>query len=686
MTLYDKFGIIENHLNQEDKKNISSKIENYFENYLNSDMKVLVSDYINQVVWFNNIELEDISANIDTQLKNYLIQRRNGMRIFIKKENFELSSLNKFLKKFISKLEYLNNIIRSYDNKIIKDGIKHLVNLIISDSLILIFIEEQLILLDRNLLTEIRTLISTIKQLSKYDNFETFEKIITTFANIFVKKIVDMEDLPLPENIKRIQKFNETIKFCQRVTLYFKFMGEKIDIINCQLYTLVIKNLLDIIKNNSLDEINYVLKNTWIDVNDLITKTNFENKNELLTNISTDIIYLIEKSVKQVNYEDVFKIINILKYMETIINNSINSDIIKQKISSILSSTNLIDNVHFCIDSLIRSNKEKDVIKLITFMNEVKNKDIFIMNYYKNLIKRLMEKISEIKKAKEYIDIERNIYNFLKTKFSIELVYKINKVITDTEASFDNNIDFNKLYCSENIMTVITTSFNNWDVNQTEGVLSSKAIDKIKNTQLGNYLNIYNKYYESRYSNKRILNWFPHFGEINITFLKKEIIMLPIQFMVLEMFNDVNKIPIKDIIVASFFSNYTTKFTNDIISSLVLSGLFKVIDNNIILTSNDSFNTNLIEVFFSNSDYANIWEQQRKDELVMSREEIICANINHQIKIKPMTKDQLFKSLVQNINVFELDEPTFNKSFDYMCKSDYIKFNGNTFEKIIYNL
>jgi hypothetical protein len=685
MTLHDKFAIIENHINQENKKNITTKIESYFENFLNSDMKVLISDYINQVIWFNNINLEDIYINIDSQLKSYLIQRRNGMRVFIKKENFEFSSLNMFLKKFISKLEYLNNILKSPDNKVMKDGTKHLVNLIISDSLIFIFIEEQIVLLDKSLITEIRTLISTIKQLSKYDNFETYKKIITTFANIFIKQIVDMEELPLPENIKRIQKFNETIKLCQRVNLYFKFMGDNIDIINCQLYTLVIKNLLEIIKNNSLDEIKYVLKHTWVNINILITKSKFDNKTELLENISTGIIYLIEKSVEFNDYENIYKIVNIFKYIELIIKHCVNKNIINQKICSIFSSDYLLDNIHICIDSLIRKSKDKDVIKLIAFMTEVKNKDIFIMNYYKNLIKRLMEKISEPKKLKEYIDIEKNIYNFLKSKFGIELVYKINKVITDTEVSFEDNTQFNKISSFENIMTVITTSFNNWDVNQNEGILSLKAIDKIKNTKLGSYINSYNKYYNSRYSSKRILNWFPHFGEINITFLKKEIIMLPIQFMVLEMFNDVNKIPVKDIIVASFFSNYTSKFTNDIVSSLVLSGLFKVIDNNMILTSNDSFNTNLIEVFFSNSDYVNIWEQQRKDEIVLSRNEIICANINHQLKIQPMTKDQLFKSLVQTINVFELDETTFNKSIDYMCKSDYIKINDTIYEKIIYS-
>jgi hypothetical protein len=40
-----------------------------------------------------------------------------------------------------------------------------------------------------------------------------------------------------------------------------------------------------------------------------------------------------------------------------------------------------------------------------------------------------------------------------------------------------------------------------------------KMVESIINTQLGKHLINYNKYYDLRYCNKRILNWFPHFGE-----------------------------------------------------------------------------------------------------------------------------------------------------------------------------
>jgi hypothetical protein len=690
MSIYDKFGIIENHLKSEDKKNIVNKIENYFENFLNSDMRVLVSDYVNQVIWFEGINLENFSVNVDSHLKNYLIQRRNNMRTFIKKESFELVNLNKFLKNFISKLEYLNNIIKSHDDRVIKEGIKQLTNLIISDSFILLFIEEQIAPLNKEIVSEIQTLVTLVKQLAKYDNFETFNKIIMTFANIFVKQIVDMEEPPLPENIKRIQKLNETIKYCRQVKEYFHFMDGDIYRINQQIYSLIIESLTSIIKNNTLDEIEYVFEHIWSNINKLITETKFDGKDELLNTISTEIINLVDRSLRNQNSSDTFKIINVLKYADSIVSQSTHKEIINQKISNTLSSEDLVENIQINIDCLIRNSKEKDVIKLLNFVFNVKDKDMFIAKYYQYLTKRLMEKISVFSShnsvPKEYLLTEKKVFEYLKNKFGDKLVYKLNKVIVDTEFSFEDNLNFNKLNIEnfENKMTVITTSFNNWDVNQNEGLVSSKMVESIKNTQLGKHLRNYQKYYELRYCNKRLLNWFPHFGEVNVGYMGKDIQMLPIQFMVLEMFNDVNRLPIKDVSKADFFTNYSSKFVNDIVGSLVASGLFKIQNETMILTSNTNFSTNLIEVFFNTSDYANIWEQRRKEELALSREEIVCANINHHIKTKPMDKKELFEVVSKVIEIFELDQTVFDKAIEYMCKMDYIKSNGEVYEKIVY--
>lgn len=723
MSIYDKFRIIENHVNLENSKNIVSKIDNYFENFFNSDMKVLASDYINQIIWFDKIKMEDCYINCAYHLQNHLIQIRNNMRIFIKKGKFDLNHLNKFLKSCINKLTYLNNIIKSDNiksdnaksdnvksdnvksdnNVIIKEGIKQLTNLIISDSFILIFIEEHIASLNNGSISEIQTLVTIVKQLSKYDNFEIFNKIIMTFANIFIKQIIDIEEPPLPENIKRIQKLNDTLKYCKKVKEYLKFMSNDIDRINQQFYIIIIENLSGIIEYNSLDEIEYVLENTLSNINEMNTETTFDGKEESLNIISTKIINLIDRSQKSQNNDDIFKIIKVLDFVNTTVNRSPHKEIINQKISDTLCSEELVENIQTNIDLLIRNNNEKDVRMILNFVSNIKNKDIFIANYYQKLIKRLVEKVYNFKInniiPKEYINMEKQLLCLIKTKFGDKLIYKLNKVIIDTEVSFEDNCDFNKKLKSDsdsdsdlnlksdnfiNKMTVITTSFNNWDVNQEEGLVNNKMVKLLSNTQLGTHLQYYNEYYEFKYLDKRILNWFPHFGEVNITYIGKEINMLPIQFMVIELFNNVSNLPIKEVIASHFFSNYTSKFTHDIIESLISSKLFTIENDLMIITLVDNFTTDLIQVFFNISDYTNIWQQLRENEIVLSREEIVCANINNLIKTQSMTDSQLFDSLVKVIKVFELDDIIFKKSLNYMCKMDYINLNGDLYEKIIY--
>jgi hypothetical protein len=143
----------------------------------------------------------------------------------------------------------------------------------------------------------------------------------------------------------------------------------------------------------------------------------------------------------------------------------------------------------------------------------------------------------------------------------------------------------------------------------------------------------------------------------------------------MEMFNDSERVAITQIQSANFFSNYTEKFRSDIIGSLVAAGLFKIQGDTMVLMSSGIFKSNLIEVFFTSSDYSSIWDQQRREELCHTREEVTNAVINTVIKNNNngLTFDELFNLVKSRIQVFELDQTVFIKSVEYMCKSDYIK-------------
>jgi len=695
MSLNDKFGIIENHIQKNDNKNLLNQVENYFENYLNSDIKILIPDYINQLIWFEGITLENFTVNIDSYVKNYLISRRNNMRSFIKKDSFSLTNLNKFIKNFISKLEYLNSIIKSTEYNVIKEGIKQLINLIISDSFILLFIEEQIITFNIDVQFDVEYLLTLTKNFSKYDNYETYQKMLKIVSNILKKQAVNIKELPLPENIKRIQKLIQTLNYISAIKKYFKFVNEDIKLFISPISYLIIEYLNDIIKNNPLYEIEFVFQKIWSDIKKTLIFNNIEEKEENIKTISNEIISLVNKTLVVNDINKTLQLINILKFTDELIRDQMNKEVINQKVATTLSSEDFQESIHNNINDLIIQYKEKDVLKLLNFVTNVKDKDIFISKYYENLTKRLMTNFSEASsclipenkyKFFEYLQIEKKILDYLKTKFGDKLVYKINKVINDTEFSYEDNINFNKLNVKDfkNLMTVITTSYNNWDINQNEGIITNSIVDTIKDTVMGKHMKYYQKYYELRYENKRIINWFPHFGEVNISYLDQNIKMLPIQFMVLEMFNNKDRINIESVINATFFSNYTSKFTNDVIGSLVSSGLFKVQNDQLVLMTTKDFKSDLIEIFFTHSDYAAIWEQNRNNELVHSRYDIVNSNINHFLKQKSKTPQELFDVVKQSIQVFELDQNTFDKSIEYMIKMDYIKLEDQKYIKIFY--
>ena len=67
MSLIDKFRIIENHIKLENEEIIVSKIENYFDNYINTGFKILDINYINQELdTINNEYNQDENSSEET--------------------------------------------------------------------------------------------------------------------------------------------------------------------------------------------------------------------------------------------------------------------------------------------------------------------------------------------------------------------------------------------------------------------------------------------------------------------------------------------------------------------------------------------------------------------------------------------------------------------------------------------
>lgn len=690
MTLYDKYGIIENHLVTEDIKTVTSKIENYFENYICSDVKVLIPDYIDQSIYFNKINIEELKTNIQSFIKDYLIQRRNNIRNFIKKELLELSDITKFLKNFISKIQYISNLFKT-NTELLSISNSMLNNIIISDSIILIFIEEQVISFNK----DIKELLLFIKTFDSLCLNDMYIKMIKLFGSIYKKKIINNDELPIPINLRRMQKLNNTIKYYHTINNYYNFIKENVIEMNFPIFKLILENLIDIIKYNTLEEIEHTLSNNWSYIQS-IKNYKFDDKDNLITIISNE---LINRCSSLNTIKDVEVILKINKFSSQLIRTSTiynEHNILMTKMSeSIINyfkpdddELKVINFINHFINDAILDNHINHAVSAIIIIGTIKNTDVFINDYYNLLVRRLMNKISllAICDFEDYIYKEKCMINYLSKIKNNLLLHKFNKVISDTIASFYENNDFNnssnKLLKTK--LSVITTSYNNWSINQNEGIIDHNILNLIKNTELGKYLKYYELYYLEKHTT-RIINWFPHFGEINITYLNQKLKMLPIQFMIVEMFTDVNQISIHEIINSKILINYSEKFKTDILNSIIISGLFIMKDDNIILSKSDSIKNDLIEIFLNTSDYPNIWEQQDKNELAYSRLEIVNTVINHIIKTNPKSKLDLYFLVKKEITLFKLDNDVFEKSLKYLIEMDYIILNDkNEYEKLFY--
>ena len=345
--------------------------------------------------------------------------------------------------------------------------------------------------------------------------------------------------------------------------------------------------------------------------------------------------------------------------------------------------------IHFInefINESIISKNRYDALTAVISAHDLINFDLFINSYYDLLVKRLTNNLSlKVPEFEYFINIEKEMVIYLTKIKNTNITHKLNKVINDTYTSYYENHEFNNLsnkLLSTNI-SVITTSYNNWTINQSEGLIDNNILDQLKTTQLGKYLKYYELYYIEKYDNHRIINWFPHFGEITITYLNQQLKMLPIQFIIVEMFTDVDDILIHEIINSKLLINYSEKFKNDILNSIISSGLLIINDKKVILSKSSSIKNDLIDIFLNTSDYPNIWEKQKEIEFAHSRNEIINTVINHILKTCSKSKSELYSIIKKEITLFKLDEELFDQSLKYLIEMDYIILNDkNEYEKL----
>ena len=329
-------------------------------------------------------------------------------------------------------------------------------------------------------------------------------------------------------------------------------------------------------------------------------------------------------------------------------------------------------------------NKMNSILNLYIHIELLKNvdnknskiiKEQYYENYYDSFIKRLFIIFTNNNlRYQQLIDYE---YKFIINLQNYQNNYNVSKYLKIID-------DLNKSYKLKHQLG-IPTNFNilitsySWNMNKIDGNLKIP-----KSSLLYLYLNLYDLNYQIL-NKEKIIKWLGHYGSIEIEYLNINIKLLPIQFMILELFdNDNIKIPINNILNLTHNINYNTEFIKQIINSLIIGNLLLIKNEYIILNTEPTFQHNYIELFHKNYNIQNSNMNINLNIYIFSEKEIICSNIINILNNNPLHKNMLYHLIKTKIKQFIITNELFDICINFLIEKDYIKINNNIYEKIMY--
>jgi len=663
MLCIDKFNIIKPIINND--INFLSMIKNYLENYCESEINIYHPDLLHQIMWNKKILFNDFLNIFNESINNHIIQKKQNIRELIKKDRFNLKSLNQIILQLKFKIEKLNNIL------LLENNISKYINKILSEPILINYLENELSNTDNETINEIQSLCYIIE--NSYSEYIWFLKLIGSSLKNNLTEI----NYIIPQEYSLLYKIKNLINYITKINNLYLFTKNNKNFILNPLYEYfenIFTKIVDIcnIKN---------LYNLILNIYSFVLLTSSETINNINKTINlylsnTINAYIINNS----NYENILDFINLI-----ILCNKHN--IIDKDILLILKNEKIMDNILKIIHYNINNNTTiiKNILELLIkipsysinnntlIIKMMQQSDFFFEQYHKYLIERLLSGQTNL--TNEKIIIDR-----LKLLFGEKTINKINKVYDDIILSNINNSNYIKN--SNRIIENITTSYSNWNINYNEGYIQFNQIDNNKSL-LYKELYDYQYYFLQLYQYKRHLMWLLQYGEINVTYNNKEIILLPIQLLVLELFNECIILPLNTILLQSFFSKYSLKFKNDIINSLVFGNILINNNDNLQLNESNNFVSNFIDVYL-NCNQTKIEIIDTQHEIAHSHIDIVKSLINHYIKIQPKNRNELYKLIQKDIIQFKLTEEIYNKSINIMLEFDYIQIENEMLIKCFY--
>lgn len=691
------------------KIDFSKNMDNIFENHIIYDNMIYNPYILNHIINYNKDDSFNIINCINKHLLNKIKNQRFHFRELNKKNKLYLQDFVSFfdiMYKLLIKINCITHSIientidikKKWGNSVFSyHVIEKIVNILCDDIIFHYAIR-------RNIKENTQQNINNVNHISMYMNI--FSEYIKTendltyyhkFGNYFDSALVN--NIPILEyDIKsatlQVYNFNAVYKYYIDAYYNYKFIMNAYPCVQIKDY---ISNLLkSIIYHNNLE----FVKNFIITYKkELINLTKY---------IEISVVLSYKKPTDIITYISYYSTLYDISFGDVVPNNepsyqyAKSYDYTKAKSNGFISNTKIANSVFnsivlMCardyIDMYFTTSESIEYLANIITQNiinkknngfyyyigaYVKNKDEFIMN----ISQKFMERI--IYTNTDHI-IETSNYNMLKKEFenNIKYLYKYTTIYEDYIAS----IEFNKHNKVPIIDNINITSYDCWKINYKLGYIDKS---NFTSSELINSITTLQSTYLKSSTNKKLLFYF-HTGFMDINIGNSQLYMLPLHYVCLEQFkpkedNIPRNIPYHILYkkLCIIMNNYPENILEQIIKSLIISGVLN--NNNDILSINMNMNKNinLITIFHTLNNKTNSIKKLIHDELCLERKDIISANINHFVKVKDYMYDELYNLVSNKIKLFDVSKELFQQTIDSMIERDYISIVNNIIKKLVY--
>lgn len=451
-----------------------------------------------------------LNQNINQLNKNNFANRNKSVRNF--REIFNDLWYHNIFKKFVivinkNILIYFNTIRKSYQLK------KH--EHIINDDILTLF--DNIKNLDKKQelfnLYVAKNFINSSN--SYYENNYKLELDLINDCDLFLKRLDEIMDFEqsLANNFTKYTQ--EGIKY-NLIEMLITPKTSKL----CKFMLSYIKSIVNIISNEkkfySNSEEIYQYANKIQNIINYIKSTNFIFEDEVnilnnflqkINNVVDEHLLFIPTCLSKLNIFDNMDFKELLDYTNFLqtLTNTFNNENFKKSIDSYLKNliqkekyqTNIYTNfIKYLEEYYINSYQNHSVDKIYYICTMLKEKDIFIIQYKKNLAKRIIKnKLSNFSKECELI-------SKLSQNDSFVDISHLNKIIKDYHISQENIKEYQTIYDTSIDSYVITATFGIWNL-QTCYTKTNYYCNNFKNLYQ-NFKNSYEDFYKCKYEGRNL--------------------------------------------------------------------------------------------------------------------------------------------------------------------------------------